>query len=129
MNGSVKVIEEITISLKYLCLIIRLRKLIVNVKELYRLGIKITAQPADTVPVHLLIGNTLLDRLRGVRFQPGKRPPFLGGLPCEADLRPAFFASARVFLACFTFLCRRLSCASCCWFLAICDTSFLAIDL
>ena len=28
---------------------------------------------ADSIPVHFLIGNALLDRLRGVRFQPGKK--------------------------------------------------------
>lgn len=40
MDRGVKVIEKITISLKNLCLIIRLCKLIVNIEKLYRLGVK-----------------------------------------------------------------------------------------
>lgn len=78
MDRGVKVIEKIAVALKNLRFVVRLRELVVNIKELYRLGVKIAAHTADTVPVHFLIGNTLLDRLRGVRFQPGKKAgPFL----------------------------------------------------
>ena len=73
MDRSVKIIEEIAVTLKNLRFIICLCKLVVNVEELHRLGVIIAAHTADTVPVHFLIGNTLLDRLRGVRFQPGKK--------------------------------------------------------
>ena len=73
MDRSVKIIEEITVALKNLRFVIRLCKLVVNIKKLHRLGVELIRQPADSIPVHFLIGNTLLDRLRGVRFQPGKK--------------------------------------------------------
>ena len=73
MDRSVKIIEEITIALKNLRFVIRLCELVVNIEKLHRLGVELIIQPADSIPVHFLIGNTLLDRLRGVRFQPGKK--------------------------------------------------------
>ena len=33
-------------------------------------------QPADPIPVHFTVGNALLDRLRGICFQPGKKAAF-----------------------------------------------------
>ena len=73
MDRSIKIIEEITVALKNLRFVVRLCELVVDIEKLHRLGVEFVVQPADSIPVHFLIGNTLLDRLRGVRFQPGKK--------------------------------------------------------
>ena len=83
MDRSVKIIVEISVALKNLRFVIRLCKLVVNIEKLHRLGVEFLVQPADSIPVHFFIGNTLLDRLRGVRFQPGKKAALLGRLGAD----------------------------------------------
>ena len=73
MDRSVKIIEEITVALKNLRFVVRLCELVVNIEKLHRLGVELIGQPADSIPVHFLIGNALLDRLRGVRSQPAEK--------------------------------------------------------
>ena len=73
MDRSVKVSGEVHVAPRNLRVVFRLGRLLVNIKKLHRLGVELIRQPADSIPVHFLIGNTLLDRLRGVRFQPGKK--------------------------------------------------------
>ena len=130
MDRGVKVIEKIAVALKNLRLVVRLRELVVNIKELHRLGVKIAAHTADTVPVHFLIGNTLLDRLRGVRFQPGKK----AGLFLRPGRRGSFTSLPFLlrrgsFLPALRFFADVFPAPPAVWFLAICDTSFLDMDL
>ena len=89
-DRSVKIIEEITVALKNLRLVIRLCELVVNIKKLHRLGVELIRQPADPIPVHFLIGNALLDRLRGVRFKPTEKAAFPGRL-YAGSIMPACF--------------------------------------
>lgn len=69
MDRSVKIVEEITVSLKDLRFIIRLRQLIIDIVKLYCLCIGPVIQSADPIPVHLPVRDTLLDCLRGIRAQ------------------------------------------------------------
>ena len=64
-HGSVKVIEEIAPVFKNGGLVVCLCKLIVNVVVLHAFTVFLCRYPADTVRVHLQIGDSLL---RGVRL-------------------------------------------------------------
>ena len=63
MDGRIKVIEEIAVAFKDLRFVLRLGKLIIDVEKLHRLGVIPVCDPANTVPVHLPVGNALLHRL------------------------------------------------------------------
>lgn len=82
MDGSVKIIEKVTVILKNLVLIIVLCQLVVDVVKLNLLGEKVIVHHTDAVPAHLLIGNRLLGGFGDAPvplgfFDSGAQPPFL----------------------------------------------------
>ena len=64
LDGGIKVVEEITVILKYLVLILILCQLVVNIVELHLLGEIVVVHHTDAVPAHLLIRDGLLGGLR-----------------------------------------------------------------
>ena len=73
--GSVKVVEEIAPVFKNGGFVVAARKLIVNVLKCDTFGILLIRYPADTVRVHLQVGNGLL---RGVGFPVALCLPYQG---------------------------------------------------
>ena len=117
MDGRIKVIQEITISLKDLRLVVRLGELVVDIKKLHRLCIEPPVNPAYPVPVHLLIRNALLGRLGRLRPKPGKKAAPYGRLHTGSRTLTACAFCLGTDLPCLLhvsfqapFLCRLLFC-------------------
>jgi len=71
-NGTVKVVEEVAPTLKNLCLILVLRKLIVYILERNGFIEKPIIHTANPIPVHFSVWYGLL---RGGRFLPAAKQP------------------------------------------------------
>ena len=80
MDRRIKIIQKVAVAFKNLCLVLGLRKLVVDVKKLDRLCVGAAARPADPVPVHFPVRDALLHRLRGVAKEPRKKAALLGRL-------------------------------------------------
>ena len=76
MDGTVKEVQKTGPLGKHLHPVFFLRQMVVDILKLHRFGVKGISQPADPIPVHFTVGDALLDRLRGICFQPGKKAAF-----------------------------------------------------
>ena len=107
----IKVIQEIAVILEDHCLVLRQRKEIIDIVELYGLREKCLRHLAHPVPVHAEIGDALLCRLGYISPSPsGIFLIFPFSSISSAQLPPAFFLSRRagLCLSSFCLFCHRL---------------------